>query len=59
MTKTIYQPAPQAESEIREDRPKGPHRRRRILLISVAAIAILALVALVFGGAILVARSAG
>ena len=52
MTKTIYQPAPKAESEIREDRPKGPNRRRRILLISVAAIAILGLVALVFGGAI-------
>ena len=52
MTKTIYQPAPKAESEVREDRPKGPNRRRRILLISVAAIAILGLVALVFGGAV-------
>ena len=52
MTKTIYQSAPKAESEIREDRPKGPNRRRRILLISVAATAILGLVALVFGGAI-------
>ncbi len=50
MTKTIYQPAPQAESEIREDRSKRPNRRRRILLITVAAIAILGLVALVLGG---------
>lgn len=52
MTKTIYQPAPEAESKIREDRPSRPKSRRRILLISVAAIAILGLVALVFGGAI-------
>ena len=52
MTKTIYQPAPKTESEIREDRPKGPKRRHRILLISVAAITILGLVALVFGGTI-------
>jgi di/tricarboxylate transporter len=52
MTKTIYQPAPEAESQIREDRSKRPDRRRRILLISVAAIAILGLVAVVFGGAI-------
>ena len=52
MTKTIYQPAPQAESEIREDRSRRPNRRRRILLITVAAIAILGLVALVLGGVI-------
>ncbi|MEV7134268.1 SLC13 family permease [Arthrobacter sp. NPDC093128] len=52
MTKSIYQPAPEAESEIREDSPKRPARRRRILLITVVAIAILGLVALVFGGAI-------
>ena len=45
--------SPSRASEIREDRPKGPNRRRRILLISAAAIAILGLVALVFGGAIL------
>ena len=52
MTRTIYRPAPKTESENREDRLKRPKSRRRILLISVAAIAILGLVALVFGGAI-------
>jgi di/tricarboxylate transporter len=52
MTKTLNPPAPQTESETRQDRPDGRNRRRRILLISVAAIAILGLVALVFGGAI-------
>jgi di/tricarboxylate transporter len=51
MTKTIYQPAPEAESEIRDERSKRPNRRR-ILLLSLAGIAIVGLVALVFGGAI-------
>ena len=52
MTKTIYQPTPEAESDVLEDRPKRPNRRRRILLITVAASVILGLAAILFGGAI-------
>ncbi|ABM08740.1 SLC13 family permease [Paenarthrobacter aurescens] len=53
MAKTIYQPAPEAESNIREERSQRPNNRRRILLITVAASVILGLVAILFGGAIL------
>ncbi|MCD4851920.1 C4-dicarboxylate ABC transporter [Arthrobacter sp. AK01] len=52
MAKTIYQPAPEAESDIREERSPRPINRRRILLITVAASVILGLVAILFGGAI-------
>ena len=52
MTKTIYQSNPKAGSETGEAPARLPDRRRRILLITVAAIAILGLAALVFGGAI-------
>ncbi|MGO4189933.1 SLC13 family permease [Pseudarthrobacter sp. TAF60_1] len=52
MTKTIYQPVSDTETDVREVTSKRPNRRRRILLIAVAAIAILGLIALVFGGAI-------
>ncbi|WP_017198971.1 SLC13 family permease [Arthrobacter sp. M2012083] len=52
MAKTIYQPAPEAESNIREERSQRPNNRRRILLITVAASVILGLVAILFGGAI-------
>lgn len=52
MTKTIYQPASETENDIRDVPAQRPKRRRRILLIAVAATAILGLVALVFGGAI-------
>ncbi|UVJ41199.1 SLC13 family permease [Arthrobacter sp. CJ23] len=52
MAKTIYQPAPEAESDIREVRSQRPNNRRRILLMTVAASVILGLVAILFGGAI-------
>src|SRR6476620_6488471 len=52
MTKTIYQPVSDTETAVREVTSKRPNGRRRILLIAVAAIAILGLIALVFGGAI-------
>ncbi len=52
MAKTIYQPAPEAESDIREVRSQRPNNRRRILLITVAASVILGLIAILFGGAI-------
>lgn len=52
MAKTIYQPAPEAESDIREERSQRPNNRRRILLITVAASVILGLVAILFAGAI-------
>ncbi|MCT9868174.1 SLC13 family permease [Paenarthrobacter aurescens] len=52
MAKTIYQPAPEAESDIREGRSQRPNNRRRILLVTVAASVILGLVAILFGGAI-------
>src|SRR5688572_22196745 len=52
MAKTIFKPAPEAESDIREERYKRPNNRRRILLITVAASVILGLVAILFGGAI-------
>jgi di/tricarboxylate transporter len=50
MTKTIYEPA--SEAEVRETPATRPNRRRRILLVAVAAAAILGLIALVFGGAV-------
>ncbi|MDE8669542.1 SLC13 family permease [Pseudarthrobacter sp. H3Y2-7] len=52
MTKTIYEPASEAKSDIRETPATRPNRRRRILLVAVAAAAILGLIALVFGGAV-------
>ncbi|MEO3943175.1 SLC13 family permease [Paenarthrobacter nicotinovorans] len=52
MAKTTYQPAPKAESEIRDRSSSSPNRRRRILLLTVAASVILGLVAILFGGAI-------
>ncbi|MGR0162138.1 SLC13 family permease [Paenarthrobacter nitroguajacolicus] len=52
MAKTIFKPAPEAESDIREERSQRPNNRRRILLITVAASVILGLVAILFGGAI-------
>lgn len=52
MAKTIYQPAPETESAIREERSQQPKNRRRILLITVAASVIMGLVAILFGGAI-------
>ena len=52
MAKTIFKPAPEAESDIREERSQHPNNRRRILLITVAASVILGLVAILFGGAI-------
>lgn len=52
MAKTISTPAPEAESDIREERSQRPGNRRRILLISVAASVILGLFAILFGGAI-------
>ncbi|WP_144658693.1 SLC13 family permease [Paenarthrobacter nicotinovorans] len=52
MAKTIYQPAPEAERDIRDERSKRPTTRRRILLVTVAASVILGLVAILFGGAI-------
>jgi len=52
MPKTIYKPASEAESTIREEGSQRPGNRRRILLITVAASVILGLLALLFGGAI-------
>ncbi|GAA3278847.1 SLC13 family permease [Paenarthrobacter aurescens] len=52
MAKTISTPAPEAESDIREERSQRPANRRRILLITVAASVILGLAAILFGGAI-------
>ncbi|MCM0615065.1 SLC13 family permease [Paenarthrobacter sp. TYUT067] len=52
MAKTITTPAPEAESDIREERSQRPGNRRRILLITVAASVILGLFAILFGGAI-------
>ncbi|KQQ94831.1 C4-dicarboxylate ABC transporter [Arthrobacter sp. Leaf141] len=52
MAKTIFKPAPEAESDIREERSQQPNNRRRILLVTVAASAILGLVAILFGGAL-------
>ncbi|TQS91329.1 C4-dicarboxylate ABC transporter [Arthrobacter sp. TS-15] len=52
MAKTIFTPAPEAESELREERSQRPGNRRRILLITVAASVILGLFAILFGGAI-------
>ena len=52
MAKTISTPAPEAESDIREERSQRPGNRRRILLITVAASVILGLFAILFGGAI-------
>ncbi|SEI97479.1 transporter, UIT1 family [Arthrobacter sp. yr096] len=52
MAKTIFKPAPEAESEIREQGSQRTNNRRRILLITVAASVILGLVAILFGGAI-------
>ncbi|WP_024820899.1 SLC13 family permease [Arthrobacter sp. 31Y] len=52
MAKTIFKPAPEAESDIREERSQRPNNRRRILLITVAASVILGLAAILFGGAI-------
>ncbi|MFE4197043.1 SLC13 family permease [Paenarthrobacter sp. NPDC056912] len=52
MAKTIYQPAPEAESDLREERSPRPRNRRRILLITVAASVIMGLAAILFGGAI-------
>jgi di/tricarboxylate transporter len=52
MPKTIFKPAPEAESDIREERSQRPNNRRRILLITVAASVILGLFAILFGGAI-------
>lgn len=52
MAKTIYQPAPDAESDIKDESSKRPTTRRRILLVTVAASVILGLVAILFGGAL-------
>ncbi|MDR6987442.1 Na+/H+ antiporter NhaD/arsenite permease-like protein [Paenarthrobacter nitroguajacolicus] len=52
MAKTISPPVPESESEVREQSPGSPNRRRRILLITVAASVILGLAAILFGGAI-------
>ncbi|MBT2586387.1 SLC13 family permease [Arthrobacter sp. ISL-95] len=52
MAKTIFKPAPEAESDIREVRSQRPNNRRRILLVTVAASVILGLAAILFGGAI-------
>ncbi|KNH20396.1 C4-dicarboxylate ABC transporter [Arthrobacter sp. ZBG10] len=52
MAKTIFKPAPETESDIREERSQQPNNRRRILLVTVAASAILGLVAILFGGAL-------
>jgi di/tricarboxylate transporter len=52
MAKTIFKPASEVESDIREERSQRPNNRRRILLITVAASVILGLVAILFGGAI-------
>src|SRR4029453_19421904 len=52
MAKTVYQPAAEAESKIRQERSERPNRRRHILLIAVAASVILGLVPILFGGAI-------
>ncbi|MET4538775.1 di/tricarboxylate transporter [Arthrobacter bambusae] len=52
MAKVTYQPAPESESETREQNSGSPNRRRRILLVTVAASVILGLVAILFGGAI-------
>lgn len=52
MAKVTYQPAPESESETRDQNSGSPNRRRRILLVTVAASVILGLVAILFGGAI-------
>ncbi|MGO4146419.1 SLC13 family permease [Paenarthrobacter sp. YAF11_1] len=52
MAKVTYHPAPESESETREQNSGSPNRRRRILLVTVAASVILGLVAILFGGAI-------
>lgn len=52
MAKTIFTPAPEAESDLREEGSQRPNNRRRILLITVAASVILGLIAILFGGAI-------
>ncbi|MFJ6456016.1 SLC13 family permease [Paenarthrobacter sp. NPDC091669] len=52
MAKVTYQPAPESESETWEQNSGSPNRRRRILLVTVAASVILGLVAILFGGAI-------
>ncbi|MBT2534625.1 SLC13 family permease [Arthrobacter sp. ISL-69] len=52
MTKTVEQEAP-LESDTKAPSPQRPNRRRRILLITVAAATILGLVALLFGGVLL------
>jgi hypothetical protein len=49
MTKTAEQTAP-LESDTSPARSQRPNRRRRILLMTVAAATILGLVALLFGG---------
>ncbi|MET3902974.1 SLC13 family permease [Paenarthrobacter sp. 4246] len=52
MAKVTYQPAPESESKTRDQNSGSPNRRRRILLVTVAASVILGLVAILFGGAI-------
>ncbi|MCV9993525.1 SLC13 family permease [Paeniglutamicibacter sp. ZC-3] len=52
MTKTALKPAPPAENDLREASSVRPARKRRVMLISVAAIAFLGLLALVMGRAI-------
>ncbi|WP_311212167.1 MULTISPECIES: SLC13 family permease [unclassified Arthrobacter] len=52
MAKVTYHPAPESESQTREQNSGSPNRRRRILLVTVAASVILGLVAILFGGAI-------
>jgi Na+/H+ antiporter NhaD/arsenite permease-like protein len=52
MAKMTYQPAPEKESETPEQNSGSPNRRRRILLVTVAASVILGLVAILFGGSI-------
>ena len=49
MTKTAEQTAP-LDTDTRDDLPQRPVRRRRILLMTVVATAILGLAALLFGG---------
>src|SRR4029453_3915975 len=52
MTKTDYQAASTSVDDVQEAGSKRPNRSRRILLITAAVIAVLGLVALMFGGAI-------
>ncbi|MEN8584027.1 SLC13 family permease [Burkholderia sp. RS01] len=58
MTKTAEQTAP-LESDTRDDGSQRPNRRGRILLMTVAAITILGLAALLFGGVFNPAAASG